>query len=331
MSGDRGMQIGMPLAHSGLVRLCTDDIDERSRLHVWREVYSRNLFNIDIEPIGDSPFRVDVAIRKLPGIHILLGTRSASRTGVTRPLLQTAADNLILAITLRGRSQACQSNREIMVEPGSAILLSTTQVGNHALEDNGMLLSVVVPKAAIEPFIGDVGPALMRPIAAETDTLRLLINYARSAIDLGEQASPELQSMVAVHMRDLVSMLIGGPRDAQQFLAERGLRAARLHAIKLEIVAQLDRLDLSARTVALALGISPRYVHRLLQEEALTFTDYVLGLRLDRCFAMLHDPRHCRQAIGAIALASGFNDISYFNRSFRSRFGKTPREARAID
>ena len=159
-----GRQIGIPAPHSGLVRLSTDDIEERSRLHVWREVYSRNLFNIDIEPIGDTPFRVDVAIRKLPGIHILLGTRSASRTGVTRPLLQTAADNLILAVTLKGRSQVCQSNREVMVEPGSAVLLSTTEVGNHALEDNGMLLSVVIPKASIEPFIGDVGSALMRQI-----------------------------------------------------------------------------------------------------------------------------------------------------------------------
>ena len=32
--------------------------------------------------------------------------------------------------------------------------------------------------------------------------------------------------------------------------------------------------------------------------------------------------------LGTIALASGFGDISYFNLSFRTRFGMTPSDAR---
>jgi AraC-like DNA-binding protein len=54
----------------------------------------------------------------------------------------------------------------------------------------------------------------------------------------------------------------------------------------------------------------------------------VLELRLQRARAMLADPRYAAMRIGAVAYAAGFADISYFNRSFRRRFGLTPTAAR---
>ena len=41
------------------------------------------------------------------------------------------------------------------------------------------------------------------------------------------------------------------------------------------------------------------------------------------------DPRLGTQPIGAIALDVGFGDLSYFNRTFRRRFGQTPSDVRA--
>jgi AraC-like DNA-binding protein len=43
----------------------------------------------------------------------------------------------------------------------------------------------------------------------------------------------------------------------------------------------------------------------------------------------LTGPSANRRGITAIAYECGFNDLSYFNRSFRRRFGLTPSEARA--
>ena len=43
---------------------------------------------------------------------------------------------------------------------------------------------------------------------------------------------------------------------------------------------------------------------------------------------MLSDRRNDGMRIGDIAYASGFSDISHFNRSFRRRFGLTPTAAR---
>ena len=44
---------------------------------------------------------------------------------------------------------------------------------------------------------------------------------------------------------------------------------------------------------------------------------------------MLADPRNDRMRVGDIALNCGFNEVSYFNRRFRRRFGCSPMRYRA--
>lgn len=309
-------------------RLSTDDLDERDRLGLWRDVYSKHLFNLDIEQIGDGPFRADVALRALPGANIALGTRSPSRTSITAPLLHKASDTLVLAVTTRGRSHAQQLGRAEDILAGGAILLSAAELASHTLEDDGELLSISVSKASLQPYVSDINSAIMRPFNPGTDALHLLVGYARGAMALGDSASPQLQGMVGLHLRDLMAALLGARSDAQEFLAKRGVRVARLQAIKAEITAQLDRADLSAETVARRLRISGSYVRKLLQAEGLSFSEYVLDLRLHSTFTMLRDPRLAESQISAIALSAGFSDISYFNRCFRRRFGMTPSEAK---
>lgn len=328
MSADPRPRGRVPPKHSGQVRFSTDDLDANSTFDTWREVYSRNLFNIDIETLDDEPFRADVVLRALPGANVLLGTRSATRTSITRPLLQNASDNLVLAVTIKGRSHAKQLGREADIAAGGAVLMSSAELASHTLEDDGLLLTVAVPKALVLPYVSDLGAAIMRPFTPEADALRLLVDYAKGAMSLGDTASPELQGIVAQHLRDLVAVLLGAHDDAKGFLADRGVRAARLRAIKAEVMAQLGRGDLSAETVALPLRISANYVRKLLQAEGLNFSEYVLRLRLERALAMLQDTRLANQSISSIAMTAGFSDISYFNRSFRRRYEMTPGEAR---
>jgi AraC-like DNA-binding protein len=44
---------------------------------------------------------------------------------------------------------------------------------------------------------------------------------------------------------------------------------------------------------------------------------------------MLADPRNDRLKIIDVAYACGFNEVSYFNRSFRRQFGASPTALRA--
>ena len=44
---------------------------------------------------------------------------------------------------------------------------------------------------------------------------------------------------------------------------------------------------------------------------------------------MLIDPRYADRGISAVAYEAGFGDLSYFNRTFRRRYGATPSDVRA--
>ena len=82
------------------------------------------------------------------------------------------------------------------------------------------------------------------------------------------------------------------------------------------------------RNVAAKLGLTPRYVQDLLYDAGSSFTERVLELRLQKAQTMLSDPRHVHLQIGQLAYACGFNEVSYFNRCFRRRFGGTPTQFR---
>ena len=87
----------------------------------------------------------------------------------------------------------------------------------------------------------------------------------------------------------------------------------------------LAKPTLSAARAANELLISESYVHRMFASAGTTFSSDVMAQRLDCVRADLVSANCRRTPISAIAYKWGFNDLSTFNRSFKKRFGCTPR------
>jgi len=126
-----------------------------------------------------------------------------------------------------------------------------------------------------------------------------------------------------------MALAVETTRDAAETAEAHGLRAARLHAIKQDIARNIEQPDLSVATLAARHGCTPRFIQRLFEGEATTFTDYVLAQRLVRAYRMLTDPRRAGEKISSIAFDAGFADVSYFNRVFRQYYGEAPSGIRA--
>ena len=136
-----------------------------------------------------------------------------------------------------------------------------------------------------------------------------------------------LAEVVVPQFYDLVALAIGLGRDAREQVADRGLRAARLHAVKSHVAARLGE-NLSVTAVALALQLTPRYLQRLFEREGTTFSTYVQEQRLSAASLALADPRRRERRISAIAYECGFRDISHFNHVFKRRYGGSPSDFR---
>lgn len=84
--------------------------------------------------------------------------------------------------------------------------------------------------------------------------------------------------------------------------------------------------DISVLDVAAAAGLSLRGVQALFQRHAGTsITRFVRHRRLSLARKLLGSPQS-PETVMAVAVAAGFNQLSYFNRSYRAAFGETPGE-----
>jgi AraC-like DNA-binding protein len=79
------------------------------------------------------------------------------------------------------------------------------------------------------------------------------------------------------------------------------------------------------------LGISARYAHKLMGMTGRSFRQELIALRLAAARGAFAANLKPRQTIADIAISVGFNDLSQFNRHFRTAFGMTPRTARKLD
>jgi AraC-like DNA-binding protein len=177
--------------------------------------------------------------------------------------------------------------------------------------------------------VSKVEDNFLRPISSRTQAMRLLTSYVGMVRDELAAASPEMRHLVVLHVHDLIGLTIGATGGTAEVARGRGVRAARQQAIKMDILQNLSHPNLSIATVAARQCVTPRYVQMLLEAEGRTFSEFVLLQRLARAHHMLSDPRMRSRTVAAIAFASGFGDLSYFNRKFRQRFGAAPSDVRS--
>jgi len=109
----------------------------------------------------------------------------------------------------------------------------------------------------------------------------------------------------------------------------RAERDAQLQRLKTLTLQSLDQVDLNPAMLAAQAGVSTRTLHRLFTSSGTTFAEWLRQRRLERCWDELTRRGGRRRNIAAVALESGFGDLSTFNRAFRARFGMTPRAAQA--
>jgi len=299
---------------------------DRRWLEWFREEFGRRMFRVDIEPAADVPFWLDNTIRVLPDLAVYSGSGSPTRSAHPKELI--ADDDVLLLAVQEGAVFAQWDGKEAAVKPGMAAVGRSDIASLLHFRSPTKVVALRLSRRLLDPFVPGLADAV-GVVPAEPQALRLLLGYLRTLDAEPSLPTPELRQLVTHHIRDLVAAMIGASRDAGAAAEAGGVRAARLAAVKADIIANLTRPDLSAAIVAARQGLTPRYVHLLFEPEGVTFSDFVIGQRLALAYRMLTDPRYARHAVSAIALMVGFGDLSYFNRTFRQRFGDTPTGVRS--
>jgi AraC-like DNA-binding protein len=318
------MDRSMPDDETRKLRISTEAFHEDDGVEAFRETFGREILGIEIDPLDGHPLDINLTLRALPGFAMASGTLSPMHNRHTTTLLDN--DDVVLVVMQSGMGEVNQYGRVAKVNEGEAVLTANGAEATFTGLTPTRVINFRLSRNLLTPHVADLDALVARPIPKDNRVLQLLVGYATLLENQAELATAELRHMVATHMHGLATLLLGGGGDLG--LPEQGLRAARLRAIKDHILGRIEHHGLTLADVARSQQISESYIRQLLAENGTTFTDFVLDGRLTRAHRMLVGPLYADRSISAIAYESGFGDLSYFNRTFRRRYGATPSDIR---
>ena len=223
------------------------------------------------------------------------------------------------------------SDDDLRVAPGDVVFFDMART-QHTVAQKSHVLSLIVPRALGDAAFGAV---------VGTDAARLHGSVLRAGSVFGGLLADHL---AALHRRlptigmaqadDVVRatthMLAACLRPSQRTLAEAqgGIEAVTLERIQRHIARHLGA-PLTPEALCQAFGISRHRLYQLFEPLG-GVARYVQQRRLQRAFQTLSNPAYRRLRVADVATRLGFSSEAHFSRAFRSTFGHTPSDVRAM-
>jgi AraC-like DNA-binding protein len=309
----------------------TDDLpaglNDRARYEAWREAFLTSYVPIEIDYLRDRPFRQQFHAMRFGGAAV--GTLCGTMHRIARTRRSIAAftnESLSLNCNLGASKQIVRiGERSTELATGMFTLVDNVHTGEIRSLGESHMFKVLLLGRTLRDLIPNPEEFVARPLDASNPAMWHLKRYIEILLGPdGVQDEPSLRAHVGTTLTDLVALALGAERDAAAIAGLRGLRGARLQIVLAEIKRCYDDPEFSPESLARKLNLSTRSLQDLLAQSGQTFTERVLETRLQAAREMLADSKYAGLKVIDIAHACGFSDISYFNRSFRRRFGDTP-------
>jgi len=246
--------------------------------------------------------------------------------------IQTAPDvagtaQVTALILLAGRAVITDDRGRVAVlNGGDLCLLRSDRAVELVLADAFELALVNVPEEDLGKRTSIWRAALMKPIAGAVGVPAVLLDAVRSLQRWRDTLGPSSSDGLADAFIDLVSAVVCFAAPANADCIQRSL----YHRERIKRFAQenLRNPELTVERIAEAVSLSPRQIHRLFANEAMSLMRWVWVQRLENCYRELRDSASAKRSISEIAYNWGFNDQAHFSRAFRKHFGFPPRDAR---
>lgn len=302
----------------------TEHTTRNDRSYVWREAMDTLRLPMPPGDTIDDAFHGDVV-----GLVSPMGVEFSRVSATPHTISGCYSDQpsaLWLALLLEGASAFTGQGENVELRRGDILYGPSGCDSTLELRDDFRLLYVRVPCVLLNPTL--LGPASMRfgILPAQSRLTRVMTGMLRAVGDDLEAFDATEIHPVEIALSEFVVASLASSQTMRRF-GERS-RAAHFQRICQSIEQQLTDGELSVGKVSAQQNVSPRYLQKLFEEAGSSFTQYVRDRRLERCHIDLLSPAHQTLSILEICFRWGFNDAAHFSRSFRAKFGVTPRACR---
>jgi AraC-like DNA-binding protein len=293
-------------------------------MRAWREGICRGFCRLDVGPAEDDYIDCQNEFVLLDSIAIATPQGRSARFARTRELLVDGCDDLVLISATRGKVSVTQGRRTIDLAAGQMCLTEMNISGAVDLNQTGGFTTTRFPRRLLLQVAPSAETQLARTLEHDRPWGAMIERYSALCSEIGGELDPTGQRTAAQHLTDLVGHFIGTSAEQKNLAGQHDGSIARLNLMKADILRNLDNGHLAIETLAKANGLSPRQAQRLFASSGTTFSEFVLEQRLllARQLLLRESARH--RKVSDIAFTVGFNDLSYFHRTFKRRFGVTP-------
>jgi AraC-like DNA-binding protein len=277
---------------------------------------------VDTEPDG---FEGALTLFSAGQLQIAATTSTPAICRTVQGAAKNRSDQTAFSLQLvhSGRCHIHHAGHRTIGVPGDMFIADSNKGYELAFTETVKGLVLSPPWARFGAYAEKLEALAGRPMNVTKGPGALLSTFIRSAWDqlLDSDAEEWPQSATDVIWDLLESALQGAGRATATGRADSLRRDARA-----VIDERLGDLAFTSAGMPVALGVSARYLQMVFAEVGTTPSRFLIARRLDAAAARLRRLGPC--SVTDIALECGFNDLSYFSRAFRRRFGVSARAYR---
>lgn len=294
----------------------TAGVAEGPLRHFWRDCMQRAMPGFDVET--GSAFSGTVRRRLIGRLQInritVGGILNLRRTSAE--VARCEQQRFVLLRIRSGQGWLRHAGAEIPLQSDDCVLLDTREPQELSLESGADTLWFHLPVEWVERHMPDPQAAVGVVLGKQQPWVDGLRDVMESIHRDQEAVSPFLLS------ENLCTALA----LAAEAIEVRSTRHVRKTFISLQrTLAELAfTCNVTAGEIALAHGISLRYLHAIYSANGTSCGRELIRVRLERARRLLLDPAEQDRSIDDIAWQCGFSEASHFRRRFRTFFGVPP-------
>lgn len=296
----------------------TDAVAPGDGFSFWHDAVCQAVLNVSTECPPSGPFRARIAGRQYGSLRCAT-FQSSSHAIVRTPshLTSSTDDGYLVSLQLKGEGHIEQGEQRFVLKAGEIAILDGARPFRVGFPRPVERLVAVLPRRMLESRL----PWIRRARGCRLSGNAPMTALAREHLILLAQADAHLNAadgaLLGENLCNLLAIATapGQAPNRSDASAESLIALGRHH---------LDDPELSPQKLAALAGISLRTLHSRFQLLGRPWSRWLVESRLERCEAQLRNPACRERSVSQIAYDCGFNDLSHFNRSFRTVYGTTP-------
>lgn len=310
------------------LRRDVDGLPAEARLGAWLDIYSEHFYALDAEALRAPFVNGRVAMFDIAGVRAAYAEASPVRWRRTRShdARSPSGDYYLLPLPLDAAVRLEQCGREVTVTP-EVLALFGAEPGYDHHQMSSRFWSLRIPGRALRARIPDMDDQIARARSTAEPTVRLAHDYLLGFVRDGRGMAPDEQEAARNILLDLLALAFAAPATAVE-AGETAVRVAHRRRLMRFLDANFQDPELDLAATARGVGVSKRYLQRLLGERDATLTGLLRDRRILEAKRLLAEPGAVRPTIAQVAYAVGFADPAHFSRTFRAETGMSPRDYR---